>query len=194
MANGNAPWGLTPRRHRTSETENGGLNEYAVLADNATALFMGDPVIIAGTGDAMGVPNVVAATAGAGNRITGVVVGFRPSPTIVALGYLPATTAGYVLVADNPDAEYEVQEDGVGGTLTVANIGQNCDLIAAAGNTFLKRSSWMLDSSTAGTGATLQVRILGLEQRADNELGAYAKWLVRFNLPTEQGIASGVGV
>ena len=194
MANGNAPWGLIPRRHRTSETENGGLNEYSVDAAYATALFMGDPVILSGTGDAQGVPGVVLATAGATNRITGVVVGFRPNPGIVALGYMAASTGGYVLVADNPDAEYEVQEDSVGGALTTASIGLNCDLIAAAGNTFLKRSGWMLDSSTAGTGATLQVRILGLEQRADNELGVNAKWLVRFNLPTEQGIASGVGV
>ena len=194
MANGNAPWGLIPRRHRTSETENGGLNEYSVDTAYATALFMGDPVIISGTGDAQGVPGVVLATAGATNRITGVIVGFRPNPSIVANGYMPASTGGYVLVADNPDAEFEVQEDSVGGALTTASIGLNCDLISAAGNTFLKRSQWMLDSSTAGTGATLQVRIVGLEQRADNELGTYAKWLVRLNLPTEQGIASGVGV
>lgn len=194
MANGNAPWGLIPRRMRNSEAESGGLNEYFVAADYATALFIGDPVIISGTGSPEGVPGVVLATAGATNRITGVIVGFRPNPAIVASGYMAASTGGYVLVADNPDAEFEIQEDSVGGALTVANIGQNADLVAAAGNTFLKRSQWQLDSSTAGTGATLQVRILGLEQRADNELGVNAKWLVRLNLPTEQGIASGTGV
>jgi len=194
MPNGNAAWGLIPRRHRTSETENGGLNEYYVDPAFATALFMGDPVILSGSGSPEGVPGVVLATAGATNRITGVVVGFRPAPVIVAQGYLPASTGGYVLVADNPDAEFEIQEDSVGGSLAVTSIGLNCDLISAAGNTFLKRSQWMLDSSTAGTGATLQVRIVGFEQRADNEIGQYGKWLVRLNLPTEQGIASGVGV
>ena len=194
MPNGNAPLGLTPRRMRTGETENGSLNEYYVDPTYATALFMGDPVIINGTGSAEGVPSVILASAGATNRITGVVVGFRPSPTIVALGYLPATTAGYVLVADNPDAEFEVQEDSVGGALAVTAIGLNANLIAAAGNTFLKRSQWMLQSNSTGTGATLQVRIVGFEQRADNEIGQYGKWLVRLNLPTEQGIASGVGV
>lgn len=194
MANGNAPWGLTPRRNRNNAVESGGLNEYSVASDYATALFMGDPVIISGTGDAQGVPGVVLATAGATNRITGVIVGFRPNPSIVALGYIPANTGGYVLVADAPEAEFEVQEDSVGGALTTASIGLNCDLISAAGNAFLKRSAWQLDSSTAGAGATLQVRILGLEQRADNELGVNAKWLVRLNLPTEQGIASGAGV
>lgn len=194
MPNGNAAWGLIPRRHRTSETENGGLNEYYVDPAFATALFMGDPVILSGSGSPEGVPGVVLATAGATNRITGVVVGFRPAPVIVAQGYLPASTGGYVLVADNPDAEFEIQEDSVGGSLAVTSIGLNCDLISAAGNTFLKRSQWMLDSSTAGTGATLQVRIVGFEQRADNEIGQYGKWLVRVNLPTEQGIASGVGV
>lgn len=194
MPNGNAPRGLIPRRQRDGETANGALNRYFVSSANATAIFMGDPVILSGDGDVQGVPGVVPATAGATNRITGVVVGFDPTPTIVSLGYLPATTAGYVLVNDNPSAEYEIQEDSVGGSLTSANIGQNCDLIAAAGNTFTRTSGWQLDSSTAGTGATLQARILGVEQRADNELGQYAKWLVRLNLPTEQGIASGVGV
>jgi hypothetical protein len=190
MPNGNAAWGLTPRRQRSGETENGSLNEYYVDPAYATALFPGDPVILSGSGSPEGVPGVVAATQGATNRITGVVVGFRPAPVIVAQGYLPASTGGYVLVSDNPDTEYEIQEDGVGGTLAVTSIG----LISAAGSPFLKRSGWMLDSSTAGTGATLQVRILGLEQRADNELGQYAKWIVRLNLPTEMGISSGVGV
>lgn len=194
MANGNAPWGLIPRRQRSGETENGALNEYYVDPGYATALFVGDPVILSGSGSPEGVPGVVLATAGATNRITGVVVGFRPDPGIVALGYRAASTAGYVLVADNPDTEYEIQEDSVGGALAVTAIGQNADLVAAAGNTYVRRSGWMLDSSTAGTGATLQVRIVGFEQRADNEIGQYGKWLVRINLPTEAGIASGVGV
>lgn len=194
MPNGNAPWGLIPRRQRSGETENGSLNEYYVDPAYGTAVFMGDPVILSGSGSPEGVPGVVVATAGATNRITGVVVGFRPAPGIVAQGYLTASTGGYVLVSDNPDTEYEIQEDSVGGSLAVTQIGLNADLVAAAGNTFLKRSGWMLDSSTAGTGATLQVRIVGFEQRADNEIGQYGKWLVRLNLPTEQGIASGVGV
>lgn len=194
MPNGNAAWGLTPRRMRTGESENGALNEYYVDSAYATAVFMGDPVILSGSGDPQGVPGVVVATQGATNRITGVVVGFRPAPGIVANGYLTASTGGYVLVSDNPDTEYEIQEDSVGGALAVTSIGLNADLISAAGNTYLKRSGWMLDSSTAGVGATLQVRIVGFEQRADNEIGQYGKWLVRLNLPTEAGIASGVGV
>lgn len=194
MPNGNAPQGLIPRRMRTGESENGALNEYYVDPAYATAVFEGDPVILSGTGSPEGVPGVVVATAGATNRITGVVIGFRPDPGIVARGYLTASTGGYVLVADNPDAEFEIQEDSIGSNLAITNIGQNADLVAGAGNTFLKRSGWMLDSSTAGTGATMQVRIVGFQQRVDNELGQYGKWLVRLNLPTEAGIASGVGI
>ncbi len=52
----------------------------------------------------------------------------------------------------------------------------------------------MLDSSTAAVTATLQMRIIGLEQRADNEIGTTAKWLVANNLPTETGAAGSTGV
>jgi len=194
MPNGNAPQGLIPRRQRDGETANGSLNRYYVDPAYATAVFIGDPVILSGSADAQGVPGVVVATQGATNRITGVVVGFDPTPGIVALGYRAASTAGYVLVDDNPMTEFEIQEDSVGGALAVASVGLNCDLISAAGNAFIRRSGWMLDSSTAGTGATLQVRIVGAMQRADNEIGDYCKWLVRINQPTETGAAGSTGV
>lgn len=194
MANGNAPMGLIPRRLRNGETANGALNRYYVPASDATALFIGDPVILSGDADAQGVPGVVRATAGSAGRITGVVVGFDPDPLIVAAGYRAASTAAYVLVDDNPQTEFEIQEDSVGGALTAASVGLNADLIAAAGNTYTRTSGFMLDSSTAATTATLQVRIVGFMQRADNELGANAKVLVRINLPTESGAVGSTGV
>lgn len=194
MANGNAPRGLIPRRQRDGETANGALNKYYVPATDATALFMGDPVIIAGSADAAGVPSVTRATAGGANRITGVVVGFEPNPAIVATGYRAASTEAYVLVDDNPATEFEIQEDSVGGALTVDSVGLNAALVAGNGSTYTRTSGWMLDSSTAATTAALQVRIVGLMQRADNEIGDYAKWLVRINEPTEMGLSTGTGV
>lgn len=194
MANSNAPTGLTPVRNANGSPYVAQLSTYYVPSSDSTALFIGDPVIIAGDADAIGVPTATRATAGATNRITGVVCGFVPSPTIVANGYRLASTAEYILVETGPDVVYEIQEDAVGGALAATNVGQNIDLVAGSGSTYTKRSGWQADSSTAGTGATLQCRILRFVNRPDNEIGANAKILVRINLPTETGAAGSTGV
>ena len=194
MANGNAATGLTPKRLRNGSPWMGPARRYYHPATDATALFIGDPVIIAGSADGDGTPTVTRATAAGAGRITGVVVGFEPNSTINAAGYGAASTGFYVLVCDDPNVLYEIQEDSVGGALAATSVGLNADLIAAAGSTATKQSGFMLDSSTAATTATLQLRIVQLEQRADNEIGNYAKWLVAINLPTETGAAGSTGV
>jgi hypothetical protein len=200
MANANLVAGLIPRRHRDGTPYTGAVRKYYVPASDSTALFVGDPVVIAGTGDARGVPAVTRATAGSAGRITGVVIGIANDPAVpgsndmLMQGYRPASTEGYVLVCDDANILFEIQEDGVGGTLAVTSIGLNADLIAGTGSTSTRNSGFMLDSSTAATTATLQVRIVALEQRADNDVGANAKWLVSINLPTETGAAGAVGV
>lgn len=172
----------------------GRVTEYFVPASDGTALFRGDPVIIAGSGDTAGVPSITRATAGSAGRVTGVVVGFRPSANIRANGYRIASTAEYILVADDPALVCEVQDDSVGGALAVTDIGLNADMIAGTGSTATKVSGFMLDTSTKATTATLQLRILGIVQRADVEIGTTSKVLVRFNLPTETGAAGSTGV
>ena len=196
MANSNAPTGLTPRRYRNGSPWMGACRTYYVPATDATAIGIGDPVILAGDGDAAGVPAVTLATAGATNRITGVCVGLRPggNSTLIPPRLRAASTAEYILVADDPDLLFEVQEDSAGGALAATNISQNADLVAGTASTTTGQSAWQLDSSTAGTGATLQMRIVGLQQRADNVIGANAKWLVSINLPTETGAAGALGV
>lgn len=194
MANTNAPGGLKPVRYASGAPYNGAANVYYVPASDGTALFFGDPVIIAGSGDAVGVPSVTRATAGSAGRITGVVVGFVPSATLNPYGYRPASTAAYVLVADDPNLLFEIQEDAVGGALAVTDIGLNADLVAGSGDTNTKQSGFQLDTSTKATTATLQLRIDSFQQRADNEVGANAKVLVRINLPTQTGAAGSTGV
>lgn len=197
MANADLPRGLVPKRLRNGAPFVGPLRKYYVAAGDSTALFIGDPVIISGTGDAKGVPAVTRAAAG--DRITGVVCGIANDETLPAsndmmeMGYRPASTAGYVLVCDDPEVLYEIQEDSDGAALAVTSIGLNADLIAAAGNTYTRRSGYMLDSSSAAT-TSAQVRIIELEQRADNEVGSKAKWLVAINEPTETGAAGTTGV
>lgn len=194
MPNTNAPLGLRPVRYASGAPYNGACNPYFIPSSDGTALFIGDPVIIAGSGDTNGVPTATRATAGATNRITGVVVGFVPTRTFETLGYRPASTDMYALVADDPNLLFEIQEDAVGGALAVTDIGLNADLVAGSGNTYTKQSGFQLDTSTKGTGATLQMRIEGFQQRADNEVGANAKILVRINLPTQTGAAGSTGI
>jgi hypothetical protein len=196
MANTSAPSGFTPRRYRNGSPWMGACRTYYVPSSDATALFIGDPVIIAGGADAAGVPTVTRATAATAGRITGVVVGLRPggNGTLIPPKYRAASTAEYVLVTDDPALLYEAEEDSVGGALTAASTDLNIDMIAAAGSTYTGQSGFMLDSSTAAVTATLQWRLVELQQRVDNELGASAKWLVAINLPTETGAAGSTGV
>lgn len=200
MANVDAPFGLLPIRHKSGQPYNGACSKYYVPASDATALFIGDPVIIAGSADADGVPSVTLATAG--SRITGVVVGFVPKAGLSAgstdsamdVGYRAASTEAYVLVADEPGLVFEVQEDADLGALTAADVGLNADLIVAAGNTYTKRSGVELDSSTKAT-TSAQVRIVGFSQRVGNEPGvANATVLVSIVEATETPAAGTTGV
>lgn len=196
MANSNAPTGFRPVKYRSGAPYNGAVNVYYVPASDGTALYIGDPVIIAGGGDANGVQTATRATAGSAGRITGVVTGFVPSPALVGGGYKyrPASTAAYILVADDPDLVFECQEDAVGGALAAADIGLNADMASGSGSAVTGLSGFQLDTSTKATGATLQWRIVGFVQREDNAIGANAKVLVRINLPTETGAAGSTGV
>jgi hypothetical protein len=190
MANTNTPRGFVPLREAGSGTHSGGVNMYYHPASDATALYIGDPVIKNGSSDAAGVPGVVRATAA--GAITGVVQGFVPDGTTNMAGYGAASTAYYVLVCDDPDAIFEIQEDGVGGNLAAADIGLNADFIVAAGNAYSKRSGTMLDTSTKATTATLPLKIVSLSTRPGSEFGAYAKVLVKINNHTEANASAGI--
>lgn len=195
MANVSMPAGLQPVRYASGAPYNGACNRYYVPSSDATALFIGDPVIIAGSADADGVPTVTRATAAGAGRITGVVVGIVNSlGGVESTRYRPASTACYVLVADDPNLLFEIEEDAVGGALAAADVGLNADLASGSGSTVTGLSGFVLDTSTKATTATLQLRIIGFRQRADNEIGANAKVLVRINLPTETGAVGSTGV
>jgi hypothetical protein len=191
MANQNVASGLKPVRDAGSRPYNAGLEIFYVPASDGTALYQGDAVLKAGSADAAGIASVArAADTGA---ITGVVVGFT-DPTSMTAGYRAASTAAYVLVNTDPDTLYEIQEDGVGGAIAATDIGLNANLVTAAGSSYTKRSGTMLDTSTKNTTATLQLRIVGLAQRPDNEMGTNAKVLVKINNSTEVPGTASVGV
>lgn len=193
MANVDSAFGLMPVRYASGAPYNGACNRYFVPASDGTALFRGDPVIIAGGADADGVPTVTRATAGSAGRITGVVVGIVNDANN-EVQHRAASTACYVLVADDPNLLFEIQEDSTGGALAAADIGLNADLASGSGSTVTGLSGFELDTSTKATTATLQLRIEGIVQRPDNEVGANAKVLVRINLPTQTGAVGSTGV
>lgn len=191
MANANTPMGLVPISANGSPYW-GRCRVYNVPASDGTALFVGDPVIAAGSADAYGVPTATRATAAGGAFITGVMVSVVNGPAAGANAALTVTrdqtrhrlasTNTYIMVADDPDQLFVIQEDGVGGALAAANVSQNADLIAGSGSTTTGQSGWLLDSSTANTTATLQLRIIELMRGPDNAIGTSAKWVVKINL------------
>lgn len=187
MANAVTARGLVPYRRSSGEPYNAGGNVYYVPASVASNIFVGDPVTwLTASADASGIPGITLATAGGSNYLLGAVVGVIPGghPQIPVLQsspvYHPASTAGYVLVADDPDALYWVQENGNMGQ---GAPGRNVNLVAGAGSTQYGTSGWQLNSSTLATTATLQMKILRALDETDNDPTlANAKWLCRINL------------
>ena len=190
MPNANTPFGLKPVKDASGQPYNGALEMFYVPASDGTALYIGDPVVKAGSADAPGVPSVTRGAAG--GPFSGVVVGFLPDGTTNMVGYRAANTAAYVLCSTDPDTLYEIQEDSDGGALAAADIGLNASVIAAAGNAYTKRSGFMLDTSTKAVTAGLELKIMGLVQSPDNAIGAQAKVLVKINDHTDSNAVAGI--
>ena len=162
------------------------IRRYAILAADGTATFIGDAVKVGGSSDAGGFTKSVVQAAAA-DAILGVMVGVDKITGVSDANlnlyqtHRPASVLMNVWVCDDPDAIYEIQEDGVGATIAVGDIGLNADIIVAAGNATSGMSGMEVDIESKLTTATLQVKILGLVDRADNELAANAKLLVKIN-------------
>jgi len=190
MANSDIARGLIPVAHRSGAPYTGAANVYYVPSSYGTALFIGDPVIhVNNSADAAGIPTVARASAGGGAYILGVMVGVAShgDPNVALTRDLPryhqASTEGYILVADDPDLLFEVQEDGVGGAMGTGAAGRNVDVVAGTGSTTTGYSGFELDSNTLNTTATLQMRIHRPVERVDNDATlTNAKWLCSINL------------
>jgi hypothetical protein len=125
------------------------------VASTATAIFIGDPVILSGTGNA-----VTLATAGTGNPLVGAVIGLYDTNGL-PIAYNPATTVAKALIADHPQQRFVVQGDG-GGTWGINGSGGNANLVvSAAGSTVSGRSGWKgNEANVPGTTAADQIKIL----------------------------------
>jgi hypothetical protein len=182
MANVNVKSGLTPVRYMSSANPySGGGNVYSVDPANATAIFVGDPVKLAGTGQTInGMIYQDVVQAATGDVMTGVVVAVLPD-TRDSVIYRAASTQRLVLVADDPGILFEIQEVGTGTAFTVNDLGLNANFVVSAGNATTGISGVELDNSTEATTNTLDLQIVGFANRTGNEIGLNAKWLVRIN-------------
>jgi len=182
MANTSKINGFRPVKHVNGAPYSGQAEIFATATGDATALFVGDPVVLSGTADANGIATVARAAAGA--AVLGVVVGIVPakmdpvggsmstgSTSLDTPQYRVASTATYVLVCTDPSVVYEVEltTGGSAYTYLVADVGLNMDAAYATGSTSTGVSACSLDASTKATTATLQFKLLGASRKPDNE-------------------------
>jgi len=204
MPNTDTPFGLRPVQHRNGAPYSGACKPYYIQSDYATALFIGDPVVITGAVNtaAVSAPGVGSfpvgalqsvnkATVGA-NPITGVIVGFAGRQD--SLTYNAASTERIVLVCDDPEVLYEIQTDA---TWTPASVGLNAGLIYThSGSTITGRSGAELDSGTTTAPAVtagLQLKVRGFVNREDNDMAsANSKLLVQINNSTIATASAGI--
>jgi len=189
------PRGFTPVR-KEGGVSNGQVNRYL---STGTAIFVGDMVKLNGaagaaglkvTGvDAEGLPYVIpAASSGTSTeRLVGVCVGFEPAPDQLGQNYADATNRRIVLVADDPNQHFLVQEDGDSASLTEANISDGVGMVLTAGSTVTGRSQMELDSSQASTVTTYPLRIVRKWEAPNNDMptatsaGKHTLWVVRIS-------------
>lgn len=150
------------------------INAYNVASGYATRIFPGDAVTLASDGNVE--------VAAAGDRLLGVAVE----------GSLASTADTEFLVYDHPDQLFVGQADDGGTALAQTNIGNNCDILATAGDADTNRSRHEIDQSTAGTGSA-QMKLVALHPVEGGTFGANRKYVVRiaehlYGSGTETGV------
>lgn len=188
MANTSGAFGLRPVRHISGAPWNGAVVKCYISASYATALFIGDPVLLSPTlaeKDPTGYHPTINKSAGtAGALVRGVIVSFEPDRDDLTKVYSPASTAGYAYVCMDHDVVYEIRGDG-GGTLTSVVPGQNAVMIATTtGSTVTGFSGMNLDEGTTTAPNTTQdftLHIVNIKDAADNVLGDDAVYEVLLN-------------
>jgi len=172
MANINAPFGLRPAQNLGSGAYDAVIRQYSVPASDGTAIYVGDPVKLVGTSQIInGQVFADVAQAATGNVVVGVVVGVL-ADTRDSLIYRAASTQRVLLVCDDPNAVFEVQQVSGGTPLTANDVGFNVNFVVASGSTVTGASGVTLDNTTEATTNTLDLKIVGVVNRLDNDFGS----------------------
>lgn len=158
MANMDTPCGFKPYGKLLR------LKPYPKASTDSTAIYPGDVVYtVAG----------YIASASAGGAVRG-----------VANNYAAGDVAGIVYVWDDPQQEF-VGQDDASATLTQAEVGENCDILATAGDSTLKESRMELNVTThATTAATFRIVDVAntiYPNGVANAVGDNANWVCQIN-------------
>lgn len=174
MANIDAAFGLRPiAKVGSAPGGTTGTTKYSIADNQSTAIFTGDPVKYKSDG------TVEVATAG--DASCGVFMGcFYTDPTTskpTFKNYFPASLSpgdAIAFVADDPDQLFVAQQDSDTSSLSAANINENANLVFGSGSTTTGLSGVEIDSSSATTTATLQVRIVAGYETPSNTISTAA--------------------
>lgn len=189
MANVDRPSGLRPIGTLSGADWNSKVREYEVDANTAVAIGVGQLVVMEAGGN-------LEATAAADSAVSlGVVVGIVPTGNVdpdnflttgnlgeeIYPGYIPATTAGKVLVAVGPDILYEIQADSA-TVITAAARGSRCNIVGNTINVATGRAITELDGSEIDATAAHQMQIHDYVRSPDNDITLiHSKWIVSLN-------------
>jgi hypothetical protein len=182
MANTSAPYGLRAVANAYGAPYSAGTRVYSTATGDGTALYLGAPVLAAGTGQTIDARTYIdVGIAATTDVITGVVDSVKPitrSSTI----YREASTQRLVNIVDDPNALFMIQESGSGTALSINDTGFNVSFAGSGGSTVTGWSAIYVDNATEATTNTLALKLITPVSRADNAPGAVAQdWLVRIN-------------
>lgn len=181
MANADTPFGLRPVRMLDGSPYNASIREFSTVTGDATAIFIGDPVILSGTASTInGRIYQDVDQAATGDVIAGVVVGVKPVTNASTI-YREASTARILYVETGQNVLYEIQEVSGGTALAANDIGLNANFVVGSGSTTTGLSGVELNNATEATTNTLDLQIVDFVNREDNAIGENCKWLVRIN-------------
>tara|TARA_R100000656_G_scaffold111744_1_gene83775 strand:+ start:26 stop:604 length:579 start_codon:yes stop_codon:yes gene_type:complete len=181
MANKDAAFGLRPVGKLGSDINNAGTSKYIILDGYGTAIYKGDPVLLANDG------TIQVQNAATTNNI-GVFNGcFYNDPTTQKptwKNYYPGSitpTVGDIeaYVYDDPNQLFLIQD---AGTLAQTNVGNNADIATyVAGSTINGQSKVELSSTAAATAATFRIVRISEDPENSDISSANANWVVRYN-------------
>lgn len=194
MANSDKAYGLRAIGTLSGADYHGKLRRVTFAAGDAVAAFQGDLVKLTGTVDATGKIPVVAQSA-AGDASIGVIASFIPiegDEGSLTTNHRPASTAQDALVYWGQDVLYTIQEDSVGNDIEITEAGLNCNVIVGSGSTITGISAMELDSDSAASTSTLNMRLHRVHDQPGNALGTNAEWVVSINASQEALNQTGV--
>ena len=207
MANDNNPRGLIPVNLGQGNLSAHYYRVSTGVGANVADIYLGSPVLIDSDGF------VKAGSVTGALPVLGVALNFAGvlkrglatnDPFLDSSDLAPPTPSSdtgdrWVLVSDDPNQEYLVQEDTGGTALALTDVGAACDLIyrgatATAPNGNADNGWANLELDASGVVATLSapVQILRLHDAVnsdgtENAVGDYAKWVVKFLHPQKAG-------